>query len=210
MNVALRLVLAVLLVVVPNLANAQVKPSVVTIGYLNLVNAQLLSKALGLHEKAMGVPVKWVRFDTGGQVNTAFAADQLDFGSMGNPPAMAGVTHGLPYEAVVILNMLESVEGLVVKGNKNIVSPRDLVGKRLAMPFGSAAYYLSMSLLREAKVDPSSVTLIDMNPADALAAWLRDDIDAAYVWEPSLAKMVVSGGRILIDSKQMGARGLPT
>jgi len=192
------------------LAMAQSKPAAVTIGYLNLVNAQLLSKALGLHEKEMGVPVKWVRFDTGGQVNNAFTAKQLDFGSMGNPPATAGVTRDMPYEAVVVLNMLESVEGLVVKADKGIRSPQDLVGKRFAMPFGSTAYYVSMSMLRDAKVDPAQVTLIDMNPADALAAWQRGEIDAAYVWEPSLDKMVTSGGRMLVDSKQMGARGLAT
>lgn len=192
-------------------ASAQTaKPPAVTIGYLNLVNAQLLSKALGYHEKAMGVPVKWVRFDTGGQVNAAFAAKQLDFGSMGNPPAATGVTRDMAYEAVVVLNMLESVEGLVVKANKDIKSPKDLVGKRFAMPFGSTAYYVSMSMLRDAKIDPSSVTLIDMNPADALEAWKRDEIDAAYVWEPSLDKMVTSGGRMLVDSKEMGKRGLAT
>lgn len=192
------------------LVMAQAKPEAVTIGYLNLVNAQLLSKALGLHEKALGVPVKWVRFDTGGQVNTAIAAGQLDFGSMGNPPATVGVTRGMPYEAVVVLNMLESVEGLVVRTDKGITTPKDLVGKRMAMPFGSTAYYLTMSILREAKVDPASVTLIDMNPGDALTAWQRGEIDAAYVWEPSLDKMVTTGGRMLVNSKEMGARGLPT
>ena len=40
-------------------ASAQQKPDKVTIGYLNLVNAQLVTKALGLHEKEMGVPIEW-------------------------------------------------------------------------------------------------------------------------------------------------------
>jgi taurine transport system substrate-binding protein len=49
-----------------------------------------------------------------------------------------------------------------------------------------------------------------MSPADAHAAWLRNDIDAAYVWEPSLGRMVQNGGRILLDSGQMAKKGLPT
>ncbi|MET0541795.1 MAG: ABC transporter substrate-binding protein [Variovorax sp.] len=208
--VALAMVTCVTTIATTSTAQTATRPEGVTIGYLNLVNAQLLSKALGYHEKAMGVPVKWVRFDTGGQVNNAFAAKQLDFGSMGNPPAATGVSRDMPYQAVVVLNMLESVEGLVVKADKNIQSPKDLVGKRFAMPFGSTAYYVSMSMLRDAKIDPASVTLVDMNPADALEAWKRGDIDAAYVWEPSLDKMVTSGGRMLVDSKEMGARGLAT
>ena len=49
-----------------------------------------------------------------------------------------------------------------------------------------------------------------MSPSDAVAAWIRGDIDAAYVWEPSLNKMVQNGGKILMDSGTMAARGYPT
>ena len=55
-------------------ASAQQKPDKVTVGYLNLVNAQLVTKALGLHEKEMGVPIEWVKFGSGGDVNRAVAA----------------------------------------------------------------------------------------------------------------------------------------
>ena len=71
-------------------ASAQQRPDKVTIGYLNLVNAQLVSKALGLHEKEMGVPIEWVKFGSGGDVNRAVAANQLSFGGVGNPPATIG------------------------------------------------------------------------------------------------------------------------
>ena len=61
-------------------ASAQQKPDKVVIGYLNLVNAQLVTKALGLHEKEMGVPIEWVKFGSGGDVNRAVAANQLSLG----------------------------------------------------------------------------------------------------------------------------------
>src|SRR3984893_11426151 len=81
-------------------AAAQQKPDKVVVGYLNLVNAQLVTKALGLHEKEMGVPIEWVKFGSGGDVNRAVAAGQLSFGGVGNPPATLGVGRGLSYQGI--------------------------------------------------------------------------------------------------------------
>lgn len=190
-------------------AQAQDKPAAVTIGFLNLVNAQLLAKGLGLHEKELGMPVKWIKFGSGGDVNRAVAADQVDFGGVGNPPASIGVTRELQYEGIFVLNMLGPVEALAVRQSR-ISSLKDFPGKTVAAPFGSTTHYLLMAALKEAGVDITKVKLLDMSPSDALAAWLRNDIDAAYVWEPSLGKMVQNGGRVLLDSGQMAKKGLPT
>lgn len=193
----------------PTLARAQDKPAEVRIGFLNLVNAQLVAKGLGLHEKEMGVPVKWLKFGSGGDVNLAIAAKQLDFGGVGNPPATIGVTRELPYEGIFVLNMLGAVEALAARQSK-ISSLKDLAGKTVAAPFGSTTHYLLLAALKDAGVNAAQVKLLDMSPSDALAAWLRNDIDAAYVWEPSLGRMVQNGGRILVDSGSMARKGLPT
>src|SRR3954471_10692903 len=109
----MKLALALSALLLAASATAQEAPPAITIGYLNLVNAQLVAKGLGLHEKEFGVPVKWVKFGSGGDVNRAVAADQLDFGGVGNPPAAIGVTRELAYEGIFVLNMLGAVEGLV-------------------------------------------------------------------------------------------------
>lgn len=206
-----RIVVVTLLLVLPFKAVFSAgKPEAVTIGYLNLVNAQLIAKGLGLHEKAMGVPVKWVKFDSGGAVNTAVAGGGIDFGGVGNPPASIGVTRGLPYEGIFVLNMLGDVESMAVRADKNIKSVKDLAGKTLAAPFGSTTHYLTLMALKEAGVDPSRVKMLDMSPSDALAAWLRGDIDAAYIWEPNLNKMVQNGGMLLVGSHGMAKKGYPT
>lgn len=206
-----RIAVIILLLVLPFKAVFSAgKPEAVTIGYLNLVNAQLIAKGLGLHEKAMGVPVKWVKFDSGGAVNTAVAGGGVDFGGVGNPPASIGVTRGLPYEGIFVLNMLGDVESMAVRADKNIKSVKDLAGKTLAAPFGSTTHYLTLMALKEAGVDPSRVKMLDMSPSDALAAWLRGDIDAAYVWEPNLNKMVRNGGTLLVGSGGMAKKGYPT
>jgi taurine transport system substrate-binding protein len=191
-------------------ASAQQKPDKIVIGYLNLVNAQLVAKGLGLHEKEMGVPIEWVKFGSGGDVNRAVAAGQLSFGGVGNPPATIGAGRGLPYKGIFVLNMLGPVESLAVRTSKGIEKAQDLIGKTMAAPFGSTTHYLTIAYLRENSVDPTSVKLLDMAPSDAAAAWIRGDIDAAYVWEPTLNKMVQNGGKILMDSGTMASRGFPT
>ncbi len=66
--------LAAALMLISTLALAEEKPKQVTIGYLSLVNGQLIAKNLKYHEKEMGVPIKWVLFNSGRDVNTAMAS----------------------------------------------------------------------------------------------------------------------------------------
>ncbi len=49
-----------------------------------------------------------------------------------------------------------------------------------------------------------------MQPPDMLAAWTRGDIDAGFVWEPTLIKMVESGGEIILSSKALAEKGYLT
>jgi taurine transport system substrate-binding protein len=45
---------------------------------------------------------------------------------------------------------------------------------------------------------------------DMLAAWQRGDIDAGFVWEPTLIKMVEGGGEILVPSRVLADKGFIT
>jgi taurine transport system substrate-binding protein len=49
-----------------------------------------------------------------------------------------------------------------------------------------------------------------MQPPEMLAAWQRGDIDAGFVWEPTLAQMIEFDGRVLISSGELSARGYVT
>ena len=91
-------------------AAAQDAPEEITIGYLNLVNAQLVTKNLGLVAKHMpGVKINYIKVGGGGDMLRAIAADQIDFGGLGNPPTAIGVARGLPIKGTMELNMLDFV-----------------------------------------------------------------------------------------------------
>jgi taurine transport system substrate-binding protein len=192
-------------------AQAADKPDKITVGYLNLVNAQLITKHLGLIGKEMpGVEIKYVKIGGGGDMLRAIAGNDVDFGGLGNPPSAIGVTRGLPIKGIIVINMLDYVESMVVRTSKNIKSLKDLKGKTVAVPFGSTTHYLLLQALKDDDVDPSSMKILDLAPNDIAAAWVRGDLDAAWFWEPNLDKAVKNGGHIFMTSGLMEKRGYPT
>jgi taurine transport system substrate-binding protein len=203
--------LATVTIALTTLAHGADKPDKVTIGYLNLVNAQLVTKHLGLVAKEMpGVEIKYVKIGGGGDMLRVIAGNDVDFGGLGNPPAAIGVTRGLPIKGIMAINLLDTVEAMVVRTSANIKSLRDLKGKTVAAPFGSTTHYLLLQALKDDGVDPASIKILDLAPSDIAAAWLRGDLDAAWFWEPNLDKAVKNGGHIFMTSGLMEKRGYPT
>jgi taurine transport system substrate-binding protein len=205
-------VLAVLAVVAWGAADAlaQAKPDKVVIGYQDVPNEEIIAKQLGWHEKEMGVKIDWKKFDSGRDVNTAIAAGSVDIGLVGSSPAAAGLSTGVPYEVIWIYDVIAENEALVVKKGKGIAKFADLAGKKVAAPFGSTTHYHLLVAFRVFGLDPKKATVLDMQPPDMLAAWQRGDIDAGFVWEPTLIKMIEGGGEILVSSKQLADKGYIT
>ena len=88
-----------------------------------------------------------------------------------------------------IYDVIGTAESLVVKNDSGVTDFAGLVGKKVGTPFGSTAHYSLLAALELAGVDPTKVKIIDLQPPDILAAWQRGDIDAAYVWNPTLAEL---------------------
>lgn len=204
---------AVLLVAVATLApgvSAQGKPDKVTIGYQVVPNGEIVAKGLGWHEKALGVKIEWRQFDSGRDVNTAMAAGAIDIGLVGSSAVANGLASGVPYEVIWIYDVIADNEALVARKGKGITGIKDLVGKKVAAPFGSTTHYHLLVGFKVFGVDPKQATILDMNPPDMLAAWLRGDIDAGFVWEPTLIKMVEAGGEIVLPSRVLAEKGYMT
>ncbi|MGW6938740.1 taurine ABC transporter substrate-binding protein [Streptomyces xanthophaeus] len=182
----------------------------VRIAYQAIPNADLVVKNQQLLERALPeVDVKWVKFESGGDVNTAVVAGALDLGLAGSSPVTKGLSAPLniPYKVVWIHDLIGDNEALVARSG--IGSVQELAGKKVATPFGSTAHYSLLAALAAAGVEPSAVQIIDLQPQDALAAWKRGDIDAAYVWTPTLSELT-KDGKVLISSRQLAQQGKPT
>ena len=184
------------------------KPDKVRIGYQVIPNAELLAKRLGWYEQVLGVPIEWKQFESGRDVNTAIAAGGIDIGLVGSSPASNAVSQGLPYDVIAIHDVIGNAEALAARAPIKTIA--DLKGKKIGAPFGSTTHYSLLQILQLNGIKPEDVTLLDLNPSDLLAAWTRGDIDAAYVWQPTLQKLYDNGGTKLIGSDEVAAKGFPT
>ncbi|MFE6752456.1 ABC transporter substrate-binding protein [Streptomyces sp. NPDC057684] len=183
----------------------------VRIAYQAIPNADLVVKNRKLLEKALpDAEVKWVKFDSGADVNTAVIAGSVDLGLAGSSPVTKGLSAPLniPYKVLWIHDVIGENEALVAR--KGITSVKALKGRKIATPFGSTSHYSLLAALDSAGLKESDVTLVDLQPQDALAAWQRGDIDAAYVWTPTLTELAAKGGKVLVTSRQIAEQGKPT
>lgn len=183
-------------------------PKEIRIGYQVSPNGELLAKALGLLEKKYpDVKISWLKFDSGRDVNVAIASGGIDFGLLGTPPGASGVAQGLPDQIYYIHDVIGKSEALVVKQTSGINTLQDLAGHKIATTFGSTSHFSLLSALKQENIDPSTITILDMQAPDIVAAWQRGDIDGAYTWQPSQSKLVEDGGKVIISSAEVAAKG---
>jgi taurine transport system substrate-binding protein len=184
-------------------------PAQIRIGYQAIPNAELLVKAMGTAEKAFpNSRVQWKTFESGRDVNMAMSTNALDLGLVDSIGASIGIVNQLPYRIYFIHSVIGDNEALVVKDN--IRSLRDLKGKKIAVSFGSTTYFSLLAALEELGLKSNEVTILDMPPSDMLAAWQGDDIDAGFVGQPTLNKMVSARGSILVTAKDLYQKGVLT
>ncbi len=185
-------------------------PETITIAYQAIPNGDLIVKNEGWLEDALpDSTIEWKKFDSGGDVNEAVAAGAVDIGLVGSSPVSRGLSQGLEYQVPWIFDVIGAAEALVVRSAK-VSSLKDLEGKTVATPFASTSHFSLLAALDDAGVDATKVNIIDAAPDEIYAAWTRGDIDGAYVWNPTLAKLESEGGKVLVDSAQLSEKGYTT
>jgi taurine transport system substrate-binding protein len=183
----------------------------VRIGYQVIPNAAALAKQRGTIEEAMGdVPVEWSQFDSGSAVITAMTSGSIDVALAGTTATATAIASELPIQVIGIHDVIAESESLVAKESSGISGLADLRGKRVAVPFGSTTHFALLQALSDEGIPQEDVTILDMQPQEMVAAWDSGNIDAGYVWEPSLGQMVSNGGKIVLTSKDLLDRGIVT
>jgi taurine transport system substrate-binding protein len=187
------------------------KPTI-RIGYQTFPSGDLIVKNNRWLEDALpNFNIKWIKFDSGADVNTAFIAKELDFGALGSSPVARGLSAPLniPYKVAFVLDVAGDNEALVARNGSSIDTIPQLRGKRIATPFASTAHYSLLAALSQNGLSANDVQLVDLQPQAILAAWERGDIDAAYTWLPTLDQLRTTG-KDLITSRQLAKDGKPT
>jgi len=160
--------------------------------------------------KKFNVAPKEIEVDAGTAELSAMASGSADFGLFGEAPFISGVAHGIPMVAVMDNVNYPTLEGLYVAPNSGITGLKSLIGKSVAVPFGSSANTGLVLGLEKAGISPSQVTLENDSPNAILAGFVRHSIDAAYIWSTWGQRLLAAGAKLVSSDASEGVNAGPT
>ncbi len=140
----------------------------------------------------LGVEAQWQLFATGPAMIEAFARGELDLGYIGLPPAMIGISRGLPLKCIAGGH----IEGTVMVGPAAMGTAQDMqerndilarfAGKKIGAPArGSIHDIIIRHLLQTQGIAGASV--VNFSWADLMPQAIADGEIAAAVGTPPLA-----------------------
>ncbi len=116
---------------------AAAAPASVNIAFFTETKPTEIAKGLGWFAQATGSRIDWSEAGSGAEINTAIAAGSIDIGlGIGSSPVAAGISQGIPYRIVGMIDNIGGAEELTVRKSANIKTPADLKGKTIGVPFG--------------------------------------------------------------------------
>jgi len=137
-----------------------------------------------------GLPYKiaFSTFTSGPPQVEAATAGKIDFAITGNTPPIFGAASGAKVKVVAAYDGGGNGDQVLVHQDSSITSIADLRGKRIVVGKGSSAHGHILGQLKNAGLTPDDVTLIFLQPADALSAFSQNQADAWAIWDPYTAQ----------------------
>ncbi|GAB0119227.1 taurine ABC transporter substrate-binding protein [Acidisoma sp. 7E03] len=190
------------------LRRARAATPTINIGYFVETKPTMIAKAQGWFEEMAAAKINWVEMGSGAQINAGVVGGSIDIGiGIGSSPTAAGLSQGIPYKVIAMLDNIGPAEEMTVRASANIKTPADFKGKKIATPFGSTSHFRLIGFLQTNNLSLSEVTVLDLPPEQIVAAWKRGDIDGAYVWSPAKAQLLADGGVVYETYKELDAKG---
>ena len=163
-------------------------------------------------DKAMGVPVKWVDFKTGGEMTEAMLGGSIDISySQGLTPFVNAVNAKAPIKLVDIAVTYGMGNTTCIVSNSSGISKSNasqLEGKKVAVPLGTMADYVFKETMRVVGANPSKIKVIDMNPEDGSAALINGDVAMACLFGGKSIKNALEKGKRMLSVKEATDAGI--
>ncbi|MGD0701291.1 MAG: ABC transporter substrate-binding protein [Trebonia sp.] len=189
-------------------ASSSVNLSSVTlnVGDQKGTGAEAVLKAAGLLS-TLPFHVNWSDFTSGPPMLEAMASGSVDVGGVGDAPPVFAAAGG---EGVEIVGARQVPAGdqdaLLVPKGSSITSIQQLKGKKIAYGSGSSGNYQMLTVLTAAGLTTKDVTLVNLQPAEALAAFTSGSVDAWDIWPPYVQQAVAQdGAKVLARGSQYGS-----
>jgi NitT/TauT family transport system substrate-binding protein len=116
------------------------------------------------------------------------AQGKADLASTSEVPFVISVLKGERIGIAATVVSVSNEMAVVARRDRAIAEPRDLVGKRVGVTFGTSGEYGLWVFLIRRKLAPDSVALVDVPPGQMVQELVRGTIDAVSTWEPIKSK----------------------
>ena len=113
-------------------------------------------------------------------------------------------------EVIWIHEVIGNAEALVAKKALELKTVEDLIGRRVGVPFGSTTHYHLFVALKLSQIPSVKIRMVNLEPKDIQEAWKANEIDAAFIWEPTQSRLLEEGGEVIVSSRELAERGYPT
>ena len=149
--------------------------------------------------------VNWSDFTSGPPMLQAMASGSVDIGGVGDAPPVFAASGGEAIEIVGARKTNGDQDALVVPKGSPITSISQLKGKKIAYATGSSANYNLLTVLNKASLTTKDVSLVNLQPANALAAFTSGSVEAWDVWPPYVQQVVAqNGARVIATGSAYG------
>ena len=149
-------------------------------------------------DDALGVPVKWTNFATGGEMTEAMLSGDIDISySQGLTPFVNAVNAKAPLKLVdiAVVYGMGGTTCVAAQGIDKGNASTKLDGQKVAVPLGTMADYVFKETMRVVGADISKMKVVDMAPVDGSAAFVSGDVAMACLF----------GGKSIAAAKEKGA-----
>jgi taurine transport system substrate-binding protein len=163
------------------------------------------AKANGTYDSEMGVKVNWRAFDTGTAMSAAMASGDVHIAvSQGVPPFVVATSAGQDLQVIDVAVSYSDNDNCVVRTDLEIdqSSAKELEGKKVAVPLGTAAHYGFLNQMNHFGVDISTMEIVNMAPPEGAAAIAQGAVDMACGYGGGLNRMKEHGNVLLTGAEK--------
>ncbi len=178
--------------------------------FLEWATPNMIAKAEGMYDDAMGVKVNWTNFDAGTQMTEAMLSGDIDISySQGLAPFITAVNANAPIKTIGVAVTYPS-NPCIVKNGSGITADNasELEGKTVAVPLATMADYSFRMQMRALDVDLSTLTVVDQVPADGAVSLADGGVDMVCLFGGDSIKKAMESGTQIMSNEAMAEAGI--
>jgi len=161
----------------------------------------------GTFADAVGVPINWLPFSSGGEMSEAMIAGDVDIAySQGLTPFAGAINGGADLKLVGIAVSYAEADNCIAQGSLGLTRDNAagvLAGATVMTPFGNVTHYKMLSMMDFLGVDIGNLNIVQAESgATTAAAFEAGDIDVGCAFGGSVVNMIGSGGNVIMSGAE--------